>query len=318
MMLPLHSSNNYSTKMASSMASKPTVDRAYSTLSTSTSSSSLGEGSGSNHGHGIESLTSTSYYQINYFSTSLPRDLLFCIVWFFVGVYAPSYIIRPIFGINMRPIPYQILPNSNDVVLDLSLNQPLVEDVTVNSRLLLQSSITFPLLLLLIVTFIFSPRLKPKYHDVHSSICTLLTTIGMSEFITCMIKFYVGRLRPNFYALCGFDVTTLTCTNPVEMAMEARLSFPSGHSSLSTSGMGVLTFFFLGRVGIAVAGSNVGAVGNHSNIVTKLKALMALTPLAYSTFCASSRLHDNWHHPSDVVGGICLGLFCSTFCYHLW
>ena len=140
----------------------------------------------------------------------------------------------------------------------------------------------------------------------------------MSEFITQMFKYYVGRLRPNFYELCGFDTNTLSCTNPIEMEMEGRCSFPSGHSSMSTAGMAVLAYFFLGRVGIATICAIKGGNKQTNIFSTKVKTLLALAPLMYSTFCACSRLFDNWHHPSDIVAGICLGLFCSTFCYHMW
>ena len=258
----------------------------------------------------------------SYLSTKLPRELAFCIMAFIVGVYSPATIFRPIFGMNIRPIPYQILANSKDVILDLGLNNPLVEDVTIPSNFLIQTSITVPLLILFFIAIIIAPKkqLKPyNYHDAHSSVCVLLTTIAMTEFTTQMAKFYVGRLRPNFYALCGFDVTTLSCTNSIDMQMEARSSFPSGHSSLSTAGMGVLVYFLLGRVAIsAVTSTRANSSGDSISMTNKLYAYLALLPFAYSTFCACSRLVDNWHHPSDIIGGIVLGLFCSTFGYHLW
>ncbi len=260
----------------------------------------------------INNLNETSYL-----STKLPIELASCVMIYIVGVYAPSMFIKP-FLMNFRPIPYQQLPSTNDVVLDFALNNPLVEDVTIPSNLLIQTCITLPIILLLLTTLIVAPRLKPKYHDVHSSICVLLTTIGMSEFLTQVVKFYVGRLRPNFYALCGFDTSTLSCLNSIDMETEGRCSFPSGHSSMSTSAMGVLAYFYLGRVGIAAACGN----GNQKVTMTsprkKLSAFIALSPLLYSTFCATSRLVDNWHHPSDVVAGICLGLFCSSVGYHLF
>jgi len=47
--------------------------------------------------------------------------------------------------------------------------------------------------------------------------CAVLVGIGMSEFVTRTAKFYVGRLRPNFYAMCGFDAPSLSCTAGSEM-----------------------------------------------------------------------------------------------------
>lgn len=305
------------------------LDRAYSTLLTSSASTAQNAPLFPSETHGSSNSISL------YLSTSLPRELFFCIICYFFGLNVPPKVIKPIFGIHMRPIPYQVLPSTNEVILDMSLNQPLIDDVTINSSFLIQSSIYYPLILLFVITTIIAPRLSSSssnydrrllIHDAHSSICALLTTIGMSEFITCLIKYYVGRLRPNFYQLCGFDTATLTCTKSMEFITEARQSFPSGHSSLSTSGMGILAYFLLGRVGIASATAAFsGAGGIHNKKTTsnnllmrKVYVFLALSPLAYSTFCASSRLVDNWHHPSDVVAGICIGLFCSTVNYHLW
>ncbi len=250
--------------------------------------------------------------QGSYLSSNLPREMVAAVLVYIVGLYVPKWFIRPYFGVNIRPIPYQILQNSKDVVLDLNLNNPLVEDVTVPSWLLHFSGFYLPLLVLVICTyFVPNTKLNYKYHDTHSAVCVLFTTVGMSEFITQLIKFYVGRLRPNFYALCGFDTNSLVCTNSIDMQLEARCSFPSGHSSFATSGMGVLALFFLGRVGIMTA-------PGLANRKTKLNAFLALIPLVLSTYFATSRLFDNWHHPSDVIAGIGLGLFCSTFVYHLW
>mmetsp|Transcript_11437 Transcript_11437/g.14332 ORF Transcript_11437/g.14332 Transcript_11437/m.14332 type:complete len:292 (+) Transcript_11437:84-959(+) len=211
------------------------------------------------------SINMTAVANTPYLSTKLPRELLSCIIFCLFGMYAPSKLIYPIFGSNIRPIPYQILPNSNDVILDPSLNNPLVENVTIPSNFLIQTVITLPVFILICITYIFAPILKPKYHDTHSAVCALFTTVGMSEFTTQILKLYVGRLRPNFYALCGFDVQLLSCTNPEKMVMEGRWSFPSGHSSLSFAGMTVLTLFLLGRVGIGGSNVDISSSNNNNN-----------------------------------------------------
>jgi hypothetical protein len=47
------------------------------------------------------------------------------------GMYAPSYLRHVLLGgVYMRPIPHQVL-TSGDVVLDLSLNQEWISDVTI-------------------------------------------------------------------------------------------------------------------------------------------------------------------------------------------
>jgi membrane-associated phospholipid phosphatase len=262
-----------------------------------------------------ESNLSDSNTQIQpYFKTSLPRELLICIVSCYFGVYSPTSFWRPMLGIYMTPIPYQVL-KSGDVVLDLELNNEYIKDVTIGSNLLKQTSFTLPLIILIIFTQL-APQCPVKYFDTHAAVCVLLLSIGLCEFTTQMAKMYVGRLRPNFYQFCGFDPATLTCTASEHDIMESRSSFPSGHSSLSTAGMSVLVLFFLGRAGIGSFKSK-NAKGRTFG-KRRVAAVLSLTPLAWSTFVACSRLVDHWHHPSDIIAGICLGLFFPSVIYHLW
>lgn len=122
---------------------------------------------------------------------------------------------------------------------------------------------------------------NPLY-NIHAGICTLLVAIGISELVTQTIKFYVGRLRPNFYAMCGFDKESLECTNGEEMEMEARMSFPSGHSSLSFCGAFCLVLFFVGRTGLGRP--------MVSSLKRKTLIVLSYAPLLLSSWCATSRL----------------------------
>lgn len=160
-----------------------------------------------------------------------------------------------------------------------------------------------------------------KLADAHAAICSLCYALGMSEGTVQMLKAYVGRLRPNFYSLCQFDPSILECTASYKHCLESRQSFPSGHSSFSFTGMGVLTLFLLGRYAATSNSSNVvggtsssaGTQGQRRGIV-----IASFIPLLYATFVASSRLVDNWHHPSDIIAGSLIGLFFAIVGYHLW
>lgn len=121
--------------------------------------------------------------------------------------------------------------------------------------------------------------------NIHAGTCCVLVAIGISELVTQVFKFYVGRLRPCFYSMCGFDKATLACTNGVEMEMEARMSFPSGHSSLSFCGLVCVVLFLLGRVGL---GRNIGSVVASGR--GKVLTVLSFTPLLLSFYCATSRL----------------------------
>lgn len=214
----------------------------------------------------------------------------------------------------MRSIPFQ-KNNAGDVTLDFSLMNELVEDVTFTSFQLIQAAVFLPLITIGVTSFF-----QKGVARSHAGICSALLAVGMSEFSTNLLKFYVGRLRPNFYALCGFDVNTLECTNSLHRQLEARLSFPSGHSSLSFCGMSLLAWFLLGCWLHHCQEKEEKNKGDHplekNNV--KIGALLAFLPLSFAAWISTSRLVDNWHHPSDVVAGSIIGFVCATLSYHLW
>ena len=147
-----------------------------------------------------------------------------------------------------------------------------------------------------------APSSNNPLSNAHAGTCAVLVGIGISEFVTQSAKFYVGRLRPNFYAMCGFDASSLRCTNGIEMETEARLSFPSGHSSLSFAGSVCLVLFLLGRCGLGRSdrrhsfggGGRSGGGGNEGVAMASGRRRMAFAasfaPLLLSFWCATSRL----------------------------
>lgn len=246
-------------------------------------------------------------------------ELLGSLLVSILGYRASSYL-RPFIGHTIRPIPYQKL-SSGEVILDFQLNQPWKEDVTFPGPLLIHSCFTLPLIFLMVFTLAV-PMTKPRFIDTHAAICVLLLSIGMSEFVTQACKIYVGRLRPNFYSLCGFDTSTLECTASYEHILESRSSFPSGHSSFSMSGMGSIFWFLLSRIGLGTqiqqTKRNMVSRLTYPYLHQHLVILISCTPLLYSVLIGCSRLVDNWHHPSDVIAGFLIGIICPTISYHLW
>ena len=75
------------------------------------------------------------------------------------------------------------------------------------------------------------------------------------------------------------------------MEMEARMSFPSGHSSLSSAGLVCLVLFFRGRVRSNVA-SGKG----------KVLTVASFAPLLLCGWCATSRLVGECGVPSALCG----------------
>lgn len=229
-------------------------------------------------------------------SSAQIRETLFCLVFAVVGYYGPKKGLFPSQeSIMNRPIPMTVL-QSGEVLLDSRYNNPLVNNPTIGSSMLIFTGVWVPIILILLVEFCRRQQ-NPKV-----ILCSLLTTIGVTEGLTNMGKFYVRRHRPNYYALCGFNMATKTCTYPFQHIVEAQLSFPSGHTSLS----------FCSATVIALWLYRMNSTGSSSKV---RQLLSCLVPLTWAAFVGTSRIVDYWHHPSDVLAGCILGTSCAILCF---
>lgn len=146
--------------------------------------------------------------------------------------------------------------------------------------------------------------------------------LAVTAIITDFVKVVVGRLRPNFLDVCKPDLNPYTdlchaqnrtflvpdvdfrCTSGDKPSIEdSRMSFPSGHSSISFYSMLFLIFFI-----------------NQTWKFTKfglMPRLVQFMLFSLAIFIALSRISDNKHHPTDVLAGSILGTVISifTFCY---
>lgn len=132
---------------------------------------------------------------------------------------------------------------------------------------------------------------------------------AVSQSITNIGKFTIGRLRPHFLDVCSPDPTKYNCTNANgiyvyveniictgtdEHSLEnSRLSFPSGHSSMAAYSAVFLLFYLQAR--FTWAGSRL------------LKHLAQAVFIYGALFVCLSRVSDYKHHWSDVLGGAVIG-----------
>lgn len=177
----------------------------------------------------------------------------------------------------------------------------------------------------LVLQFILAklPRVG-SFGDAHNTVCVYFVATALVALSTNTIKNYVGYLRPVFYDLCQPNDDYEECTN--QDSLDARKSFPSGHSSLAFSGMTLLTMYLLRKFG--VYSTTVTAVQQQDNAVMlqytkpkssqKAMSVLCLAPMAIACFVAASRLHDNMHFPADVVGGAVLGTALAWFTNGIW
>ncbi|RUS83344.1 hypothetical protein EGW08_008891 [Elysia chlorotica] len=131
----------------------------------------------------------------------------------------------------------------------------------------------------------------------------------VTQFLTELAKHSVGRLRPHFYTLCDPEVDAAICakgyitdfkckSTDVDMLKEARLSFPSGHSSFAIYSAVYLILYLEGRIACRT--------------VVLAKPVVQLFVFALAFFTCLSRISDYKHHWSDVFAGGVLGAAVST------
>ena len=162
------------------------------------------------------------------------------------------------------------------------------------------------------------------FGDAHNTVCVYIVTTALVALATNTIKNYVGYLRPVFYDVCQPNDDYEECTN--DDSLDARKSFPSGHSSLAFSGMTLLTMYFLRKFG--VYSTTVVLQQQDNDAITlqykkpqrykKALSILCLAPMAVACWVGASRLVDNKHFPADVVGGAVLGTVIAWFTNGIW
>ena len=150
-----------------------------------------------------------------------------------------------------------------------------------------------------------------------NALISYLYALGTALLVTNAAKAYVGRLRPNFYDMCGFNDETRMCEGDAKLIAEGRSSFPSGHASLSACSCVFVSVFLAAHFQHAKPASNFGVLGSSVRLATpELVWAVTIVPILVAAFVAASRVHDNWHFPSDVIAGSCIGSASSICAFY--
>ncbi|CAI7865281.1 unnamed protein product, partial [Closterium sp. NIES-54] len=157
----------------------------------------------------------------------------------------------------------------------------------------------FPLLAMT-VSFI----LRRDFIDFHSSLLGFVFNCATTFLLTNALKVSIGRPRPHFFIVCfpsgvpvyGSDGNA-QCNGSSSSVMESRVSFPSGHTSMSFSGLTYAALFLAAKL------QAFSARGRGQ--------LWRLVPSACCLAGAASvgitRIDDYWHFPFDVFMGGLIG-----------
>jgi len=158
-----------------------------------------------------------------------------------------------------------------------------------------------------------------KAVDPFLGLLVFLEAFAANALFTEFLKAYVGRLRPNFYAMCNYKgyrtaMETGNFTEYFNLTVEGRpgtmddcwdrdpwiltqvkSSFPSGHASFAFSGWLVLTLLM------------VFVWHCYTRRFKALKALLVFCGFIIALLLSWNRSRDYWHFWDDVFAGAVIG-----------
>uniref|UniRef100_A0A3B4AWB0 Phospholipid phosphatase 1 n=1 Tax=Periophthalmus magnuspinnatus TaxID=409849 RepID=A0A3B4AWB0_9GOBI len=194
---------------------------------------------------------------------------------------------------------------------DESIRYPLKDD-TISYQLLGGVMIPFTLIVLVCgeclsvyLSRIRNQSVGTRYvARVYKAVGSYVFGAAASQSLTDIAKYTIGRLRPNFLAVCqpswdkincnaGGYVENFTCAGESFLVDEARLSFYSGHSSFSMYCMMFIVLYIQARL--------------KSNWTRLLRPTFQFFLIATAVYVGLSRVSDYKHHWSDVLMGLLQG-----------
>ncbi|KAK9497329.1 hypothetical protein O3M35_004668 [Rhynocoris fuscipes] len=154
--------------------------------------------------------------------------------------------------------------------------------------------------------YLFGRRIPLWVTNSYKIVGVFLFGAACSQLTTDIAKYMIGRLRPHFIDVCNPDIdcklpanqfryiTEFTCrpTDP-SLLKDARLSFPSGHSSFSAYTMVYLAIYVHAKL--------------KWNGCYLLKNLLEFACISIAWMVGLSRVTDYKHHWTDVTAGFIIG-----------
>lgn len=188
---------------------------------------------------------------------------------------------------------------------------PMAERSTISTEMLYSIACFAPLISIII----FSGVIKsPRRSDVIPALLASSFSVVLNGLLTNAVKVTVGRPRPDFYFRCFPDgelpdgqlnPLDLKCSGNPDIITEGRKSFPSGHSSVSFSGLGFCSLYILGKL----------QCFNSTGKGHSWKLCLGMLPAMCALLIAISRTCDYRHHWQDVLAGSVIGMSVAYVTY---
>ncbi|XP_014007373.2 phospholipid phosphatase 2 isoform X1 [Salmo salar] len=198
---------------------------------------------------------------------------------------------------------------------DESIRYPYRRD-TISHRAM--AAVTIPSSIVIITTgeayLVYSKRLHSNSNfnqymsALYKVVGTFLFGAAVSQSLTDLAKFTIGRPRPNFLSVCNPTVCSgymlqLNCTGNPQNVTESRLSFYSGHSAFGMYSMLFLALYVQARM-----------QGKWTRLV---RPTVQFFLVSFAVYVGYTRVSDYKHHWSDVLVGLLQGTLIAVLnvCY---
>lgn len=195
---------------------------------------------------------------------------------------------------------------------DSSISYPLQHTETISDTVLLIVGVLTACIVITVGETCRIRNLSQSSQSVDSNryVAALYKEIGafffgcaIGQSFTNMAKLAVGRLRPQFLAVCRPNFTYIDCSTGYQeqyictggrsQENEVRKSFYSGHASFAMYTMMYLVFYLQAR--FTWEGARL------------IRPLVQFVFLMSAVYTGLTRVSDYRHHPSDVVVGLLQG-----------
>jgi len=195
---------------------------------------------------------------------------------------------------------------------DPAINYPF-ETQTVPIWMLFALAVGLPLAVMVVIYYVQRslPHAKQELYVVTFGLFfSVLLTLNFTEFT----KRITGRPRPNFVQYSGYKGND-TYTSSAHDVADAYMSFVSGHTSLSFSGLGFLALYLFRLCFPANFSSRASAHRYHQN--QGYKTVLCFTPIVLATWIGLTRIINYWHNFDDVAIGALIGLGVTSLTFQL-
>ncbi|XP_039623654.1 phospholipid phosphatase 2-like [Polypterus senegalus] len=193
---------------------------------------------------------------------------------------------------------------------DESIQYPVKPDTISNTLLSLSSiGITAVIFCLGEAYMVYTKGLLSKtdfshyLSAVYKLVGIFLYGVAVTQSLTALSKYVIGRLRPHFLAVCDIDLSQVNCSLYVmaedmcrgkpSQVREARLSFYSSHASLSMFCMVFLALYIEARL--------------KSTWAQTMRPALQFFVIFFALYVGYTRISDYKHHASDVLTGFLQG-----------